>query len=186
MRYISVGTVMAGSTEVILHVNHYGQEFALSSIDASLWLNGKVEPWEVNDPLELRQIRKLQRIGLVIQIDETEDGLYWALTKCMIVPIDNRPNSFIMNRMQRYILKWITEAGLRLTIAELIYLSEHRIVATEDLLGLQNRQALTTRIYNQIRIQEQVLEVEMSYAINRDEVVSAVLSLLKKKQIVLI
>lgn len=39
MKYISIGVVMAPSTEHILKVSHYGTEFTLTGDLARLWLD---------------------------------------------------------------------------------------------------------------------------------------------------
>ena len=41
MKYISIGVVMAPSTEHILKVSHYGTEFTLTGDLAGLWLDGR-------------------------------------------------------------------------------------------------------------------------------------------------
>lgn len=41
MKYISIGVVMAPSTEHILKVSHYGTEFTLTGDLARLWLDGR-------------------------------------------------------------------------------------------------------------------------------------------------
>ena len=66
-----------------------------------------------------------------------------------------------MNAEEKNILVWLREAGLRLTMAELIYLRERKIPPTLDLLGTENRQRLVERIYNIDNIFDNLLEDQM-------------------------
>ena len=83
-------------------------------------------------------------------------------------------------------MKWIREAGLRLTMAELVFLLEHAIAPLPPLLGPDNRQSLTERIYTQENIFDNILETQMEHAAARDEVVDALLRLLEKRRILLL
>lgn len=89
-------------------------------------------------------------------------------------------------RTPKELLLWLTEAGLRLTSAELVFLAEHHVAPQINLLGDRNRQNLTETIYTQETIFDNILEVQMEHAAVRDEVVSALLRLLKKKRILLL
>ena len=83
-------------------------------------------------------------------------------------------------------LTWLREAGLRLTIAELIFLRERKILPTLDLLGTENRQRLVERIYNIDNIFDNLLEDQMELSKLRNDTVLVILELLRKKQIVLL
>ena len=83
-------------------------------------------------------------------------------------------------------LTWLREAGLRLTIAELIFLRERKILPTLDLLGTENRQRLVERIYNIDNIFDNLLEDQMELSKLRNDTVLMILELLRKKQIVLL
>lgn len=89
-------------------------------------------------------------------------------------------------RTPKELLLWLTEAGLRLTTAELVFLTEHHVAPQINLLGDRNRQNLTETIYTQETIFDNILEAQMEHAAVRDEVVSALLRLLKKKRILLL
>ena len=81
---------------------------------------------------------------------------------------------------------WLREAGLRLTVAELVYLTERRISPSAKLLGVENRQKLVSLIYTENNIRENILENQMEKARCRDFVVESLLTLLKRKRLVLI
>ena len=83
-------------------------------------------------------------------------------------------------------LTWLREAGLRLTIAELIFLRERKILPTLELLGTENRQRLVERIYNIDNIFDNLLEDQMELSKLRNDTVLMILELLRKKQIVLL
>ena len=92
----------------------------------------------------------------------------------------------MLSALQKELLSWMSEAGLRLTVAELVFLAEHGITPAAHLLGAGNRQALTETIYTQDNIFDNILETQMEHAVTRDEVVSALLKLLKKKRLLLL
>ena len=85
-----------------------------------------------------------------------------------------------MNAEEKNILVWLREAGLRLTMAELIYLRERIIPPTLDLLGTENSQRLVERIYNIENIFDNLLEDQMELSKLRKETVSLILELLRK------
>lgn len=83
-------------------------------------------------------------------------------------------------------MTWLREAGLVLTMAELVYLMDRKVQPELSLLGQENKQALVERIYTKDTIFDNVLENQMEHAACREETVKAVLSLLKKKYIIML
>ena len=81
---------------------------------------------------------------------------------------------------------WLTKAGLHLTSAELIYLIDHDVPPSEDLLYTSNRQALVERIYTVDTTADCILETQMEAVASRDNVVNTVLRLIKKKKLVIL
>jgi hypothetical protein len=71
-------------------------------------------------------------------------------------------------------------------MAELVYLMERDIEPEVKYLGQENVQRLVERIYTKDTIFDNILENQMERAEKRDQVVKLVLSLLKKKRIVLL
>ena len=71
-------------------------------------------------------------------------------------------------------------------MAELVYLIERDIEPEAKYLGQDNVQRLVERIYTKDTIFDNILENQMERAEKRDHVVRLVLSLLKKKRIVLL
>lgn len=84
------------------------------------------------------------------------------------------------------ILQWLKNAGVRLTVAELVYLIENGIKPTQDLLYTDNRQILIERIYTVDTIADNLLETRMEAAECRDAVVQSLLRLLKKKLVLVL
>ena len=108
------------------------------------------------------------------------------MTQCVLVPAKAGRLRVPLNALESQTLQWLREAGLRLTMAELVCLRERDIRPEPGLLGEENRQALTETIYTQETIFDNVLEAQMERAACREEMVRAVLGLLKKKRIVLL
>ena len=117
---------------------------------------------------------------------ESGAAFFRLLTNCVICPASGKFAPSLLSRTERRLWKWITRAGLRLTIAELTFLTERGIKPTAALLGPDNRQALTEAIYTAETIQDGILETLMESSPSRDATVDAVLMLLKKKKIFLI
>ena len=66
MKYISVGVVMAPSSEHILKVSHYGTEFTLTGDLARLWLDVRYGFANSETPVEYKTLMQLKRTRLVI------------------------------------------------------------------------------------------------------------------------
>lgn len=188
MKYIAKGIVAEGSTEHILKIRRGGYEFQLTGNRARLWINGRfgVADADGTNPWYVKELLHLKRVGLAEPVGEEPEGVYRALTQCVLVPAKTGKLRAPLNALESQTLQWLREAGLRLTMAELVFLQEHGISPISSLLGEENRQALTETIYTQDTIFDNVLEAQMEHAPCRDEVVRAVLGLLKKKRIVLL
>ena len=180
--------VIKASTEDILFVTRGGVDFQLTGEQAAIWLNGRFGFAKTREnALEEKVLRQLARQGLAeIAEDDRSVSEYRVLTQCAVVPAKPQGICAILSARQKEVLLWLTEAGLRLTTAELVFLFEHQIVPAANLLGLRNRQRLTETIYTQDTIFDNILEAKMEHAAMRDEVVSALLGLLKKKRILLL
>ena len=188
MKYISKGIVIEGSTEHILRLTRCGYDFQLTGEQAALWLNGRFGFAELEDenPILNKAIAQFQRQELVEIAEDEACGEYWALTRCVIVPAKPKGICAPLSQREKQLLKWICEAGLRLSMAELVFLVEHGMLPESRWLGVENRQELTEAIYTQETIFDNILEAQMERAGKRDEVVGSVLALLKKKRILLL
>ena len=94
--------------------------------------------------------------------------------------------SLTVGRFESSILNWLTNAGIRLSMAELVYLHERQIKPTKELLYTDNRQKLVETIYTQENIFDNILECQMEHASCRDKVTAAIMVLLKSKKIVIL
>ncbi len=188
MKYISKGLVVAGSTEDILHITRCGIDFQLTGEQADLWINGRFgfSCLKNDNPIVLKALKQLQRQELVEVEEDIEVGEYRALTRCILVPAKTGVVKATLSSTERDLMQWLREAGLRLTMAELVFLVEHDIRLMKDLLGPENRQRLTEVIYTQENIFDNILEIQMEHAKSRDVVVKNILQLLKKKRILLL
>lgn len=186
MKYISLGAVMEPSTEHIVKVSHCGIDYTLTQELASLWLDGRFGFAEAENPIEMRALNQLYRMGLVVTADESDAREYRALTHCRAVPVKRKNPYAGLAGDEKTIMIWLREADLLLTMAELVFLMDRQVQPELSLLGQENKQALVERIYTSETIFDNVLENQMEHVPSRDRTVRAVLSLLKKKHIVLL
>ena len=186
MKYISLGAVMEPSTEHIVKVSHCGIDYTLTQELASLWLDGRFGFAEAKSPIEMRALNQLYRMGLVVTADESDAGEYRALTHCRAVPVKRKNPYAGLAGDEKTIMIWLREAGLLLTMAELVFLMDRQVQPELSLLGQENKQALVERIYTSETIFDNVLENQMEHVPSRKQTVRAVLALLKKKHIVLL
>lgn len=169
-----------------LSVTRCGKTVKLSGLRAELWQRGRCSFAAVKTPAEELALHDLSQLGLVeIEQEATPSAQYRVMTYCVPCPVRALP-LFWLSSDEKIVLRWLTKAGLRMTIAELIYLKEHNILPTRDLLRPRNRQALVEKIYTPMNISDDLLEQQMEKAKCRDQVVAILLSLLKKKRIALI
>ena len=185
MIYLSKGTVQAGATERLLFVLYCGQRFELTGETASTWLDGRFDFAEAANRREA-SVAYLANLGLV-ETEPANDALsrYRIATRCIFCPADTTKAS-VLRAMDKEILQWLKNAGVRLTVAELVYLIENGIKPTQDLLHTDNRQRLIERIYTVDTIADNLLETQMEAAECRDAVVQSLLRLLKKKLVLVL
>ena len=184
MIYLSKGIVCKGSTEQRLTIAHSGQEFLLVGTEAAVWQNGQFGFGKTTEGWALEH---MQRMGLVeYEAEDSPVSRYRILTRCICCPGKTKGLQLPLRAQEHSIYTWLSKAGLRLTPAELVYLTEHRISPSENLLYEGNRQALVERIYTVDTIQDNVLENQMENAASRDTVVALLLQLLKKKRLILL
>lgn len=87
---------------------------------------------------------------------------------------------------EKTVLSWLVNAGIRLSTAELVYLIENKVEAGPKFFYPDNRQALVEAIYTVDTITDNILENQMATAGCRDRVVQSILSLLKKKKLLIL
>ena len=187
MKYISKGLVAPGSTERRLRIMRCGCEFMLTGDQAAIWLNGRLGFSQIDEDnsILMSALTHLKRMELV-EIAQGDAGEYYALTGCIIVPAKAPHLGGILTHQEKTLLKWIQEAGMHLTMAELVFLSLKDMQPEPQWLGEENRQRLTETIYTQTTIQDNILEAQMEHAECRNKTVRCILSLLKKKRILLL
>ena len=125
MIYISKGIVQERSTERNIYVGRGGQVFQLTKIEAQLWLDGRFGFYETKNASQDRAIEHLYRMGLVeYEQEDTLVSRYRILTRCVLCAAANSNASLTVGRFESSILNWLTNAGIRLSMAELVYLHE--------------------------------------------------------------
>ena len=73
-------------------------------------------------------------MGLEFEEEDTLVSRYRILTRCVLCAAANSNVSLTVGRFENSILNWLTNAGIRLSMAELVYLHERNIEPTKDLL----------------------------------------------------
>lgn len=187
MIYISKGMVCKGSTEERLEIAHRGQSFQLTGALAYTWLNGRYGFSQSRNVQEESALRHLIRMGLA-ECEDTDTALnrYRILSRCILCPVKGKTVPLTANGLKKDVMTWLTKAGIRLSTAELVYLTEHQVQPKESLLYEENRQALVERIYTVDTIADNILETQMERAQVRDSVVKTLLDLLRKKRLVVL
>lgn len=185
--YISKGMVISPSTEDLLFVARGGMKFQLTGQEAAMWLNGRFRFVNEKTGDERHCLKKLERLGIV-EFAENQSGTekYRILTQCVLCPAVPKLVRRRITKKESDMLEWLMKAGLHLTVAELVCLNEKEISPTEDLLYSYNRQALTEVIYLDHGIQDNLLEAQMEHSPARNVTVATILSLLRKKRIILL
>lgn len=187
MIYISKGIVQKNSTEQIIRILRGSQSFQLTGVEAQVWLDGRFEFASADDPARIRAIEHLSRMGLVeYEQEDSPVARYRILVRCICCAAVTPRISLPIRHDEKEILKWLRNAGLRLSTAELIYLQEHQIKPVQELLYVENRQALTEAIYLNSNISDNLLECQMEHAACRDDVTRTLMSLLRKKKILVL
>lgn len=187
MLYLSKGMVVKQSTEQALIVTRCGVDYVLTGIGARLWLNGRFKVSESAGPTDAAHLKKLQDLGLM---ELAEDGdaasAYHLLVRCIIAPAKLKPVRHPLLPGERWAWQWLSRAGLRLTVGELVKLKSECADPTPELLGRENAQALTMRLYASDVLFDTILDIQMETSPVRDDVVNVILGLLRKKRIILI
>ncbi len=186
MLYISKGIPEKEGISVRLRIINGGQTYTLFGLDETVWLRGRHDFSKTTSIAEELTVRNLMRSGLAEYTSgEDHSSRYTILNRCIIAPT-RQGKRIALQPEEKYILDWLRGGGLRLSLAELVFLYENGVKPTRNLLGEANRQALVERIYTTATIDDQALETEMEQAGKRDDVINAVLGLLKKKRVVLL
>ncbi len=186
MKYISIGAVMTERTEHCLTVCRGMNKFSLTGDHATVWLNGRLGFADTKKPTEDQALEYLIRIGLAVKTSDHAIAEYRTLTQCTIVPADRKYPFLGLSSVEKTVLQWLREAGLVLSMAELVYLIDRNVPLESKYLGSNNTQTLVERIYTRDTIFDNILENQMERATMRDKTVRTVLSLLRKKRIVLL
>ena len=187
MIYISKGIVQERSTERNIYVGRGGQVFQLTKVEAQLWLDGRFGFYTTKNASQESALQHLYRMGLVeFEEEDTLVARYRILTRCVLCAATSSNVSLTLGRFEASILNWLTNAGIRLSMAELVYLHERQIKPTRDLLYTDNRQKLVETIYTQENIFDNILECQMEHASCRDKITAAIMVLLKHKRIVIL
>lgn len=185
MIYLSKGVACKDSSGHT--VCNSGKTTQLSEVEKELWEKGRYGIAEITDPVEKTEVANLIRQGLAeCEVKNNAASRYWLWTRCFVCPAKKDFNFHPLQSDEQHIYTWLCFAGVRLTVAEIIFLVEHDIKPTEDLLYAKNRQALIERIYTAETIADRVLEYQMECASCRDDVIEHLTNMLRKKYVVIL
>lgn len=187
MLYISKGIVCPESVEGNLFLGRGKQKYQLQGREAAVWLKGRFGFNVAESKAEEQVVLCLSSKGLAeMEVETGSVYKYRILTRCVCCPVkQNRRMSSRLSGLERQLDTWMRKAGIRLSVAELVFLVEHQVL-DQDLLYEKNRQKLVETIYTDETIQDNLLEHQMEQAEHRDKVVEALVQLLKKKKILIV
>lgn len=187
MVYISKGMELKGSNEKRVRLHYFGGRYELNGEKAALWRRGRRNFATAHTRSEEQAVLELKKEGLV-ELAATPNARerYFLLTRCLLCVPKKRLFLFPLNAHDKRVLLWLRKAGFRLGLAELIYLMEHKVEPTKELLDRTNGAALFRRIHASYIVIGRHLEQKMSVAVCRDDVVETIVRLVRKKRIYLI
>ena len=184
--YISKGVRVKKLPHSQLLVYHYRERHKLNARQAVLWQNGTKDFCQTDTLEEERIVIELARRGLVeITYIITLREKYILLKRCLICVLPKRPSFIRLTHKEKQIMLWLTSAGFRLGISELIFLIENKIEPKKELLYFENAGKLRLLLNGSYITIGNPLDIKASVAYCRDEVVSCVISLIRKKKIYL-
>ncbi len=188
MIYISRGEIASEKEMTVLFRN---EEYCLSPAAWKCWING-TEGFKVvakslfSDNYSI--LYQLEEKGLIaLSAGDTSDlnlEKYLALSRSILLYKPKKVLGFI-NQSELFVARWIREAPFSLMAEEIVFILEHNIEPTPNLLGSANKQEFAAKVYPDGKIENNALVRRMASAKNRDIAVSIILSLMKKGYIVL-
>ena len=190
MMYLSKGYLQIRSGKEEVHLKRAGKEYHLYGFQAVMWMKGKYGFAVTDSEAGRKAVQGLRDMGLV-ETEEKADGLakFRILTRCVCDPAKRKEgdrSSARLDEKERQIYTWIKKAGIHLSVAELVFLSELGVSPQKDLLYEKNRQKLVEFLDLFDDAGDNLLEARMEQAGKREEVVSALMGLLAKKKILFV
>jgi hypothetical protein len=123
----------------------------------------------------------------LVEITEPDAAAHYRLlSNCVICPANPAVFRFPLNKYEKLIWKWIRNVGSKLTISELVYLTEQNIMPGPMFYGKENWHTLIHAIYTAETIFDRILIAKMEESPAMNRTVAAVLGLLRKKRIILV
>ena len=186
MLYLSKGIAEKDSTENLIKVRRGDYTYTVSGNAAKLWLAGRFGFAACDTDEEISDILNIEKMEFgENKTEQITTKWYRINTRCVCVPAKKGFAGFL-TKAEKTMMRWLNFAGIRLSTAELVFLSENHIQPEKNLLYADNRQALVETIYTPANIFDNVLEAQMEHAPHRDTTVETIMSLLRKKKIVML
>lgn len=186
MMYVSKGMLVHTGKDGFTHVAHCGRIYALGPVMTDLWMQGRRKPQTAPASKE-KAVRRLAASGLTSITDESDElGTYRLLVGCILCPEKKRITDPFLSARTRRIWRWLREAGLHLTVSELVRLEERQLNPETEYLGAFGRQQLTEILYTPETICEGMLDIAMEHSHARNTTVASLLELLRSGRLLLI
>lgn len=134
MLYLSKGIAEKDSTENLIKVRRGDYTYTVSGNAAKLWLAGRFEFAACDTDEEISDILNLAKMGLAeYETEECQASWYKILARRVCVPARKGFAGFL-TKAEKAMVRWISFSGIRLSTAELVFLSENHIQPKRDLL----------------------------------------------------
>ncbi len=186
VRYISVGAITNEQAYAKFSVSTGNRTYCLTEAQAILWRRGQFGFHSARYASVIPILNQLKRMKLIVQTDGSEKEEYRALSQCTIIPNENHCSRKFLSKQDKTTLTWIQDAGLILSIAELVFLAENGLTPSDQYLGKENTQALVKAIYTKNPVCDNILESQMENATVCNQTIHSVLNLLRKERIILL
>ncbi len=187
MIYLSKGVLCKSNGKNDLYITRGSETINITDMDAQVWLNGRFGFSDTESAEQENSVLHLSSIGLMeYEQEDNNVNRYRILTRGVCCAAKVKEIWQFASRSERTIMRWINYAGIRLSTAELVYLTENNIYPDDSLLRERNRQTLVERIYTTDTIFDNILENIMEKAKCRDDVVCTIMKLVAERRIIIL
>lgn len=187
MLYLSKGIAEKDYSENLIKIRRGDYTYTVSGLEASLWISGRFGFSACDMDEEKNAVLRLVKLGLAeYESEKCQASEYRILTRCVCMSATHKRFAGFLTQHEKNLMRWLNFAGIRLSVAELVFLNENNIQPEKNLLYAENRQTLVEKIYTPSNIFDNVLEAQMEHAQSRDCTVATIISLLRKKRIIML
>lgn len=187
MMYVSKGILCKRKRRQWILIRQYDCLIKLFGEEAAAWEKGRLGFAYTHHRGEINVIQNLMKKGLVaIESGESEIDKYNLLRHCSIYSNPKFQFCFkFFNKTEKRILRWIKKAGTYLSCSELVALEDKGIKPQAELLYKDNVVKLMKILYPALVSISGDMESRMRYSIYRQSTVNAVMTLLRRKRVII-